>query len=268
MQSSYSSTPQYQSNNSYLSRQGNFHDPYMNPTRSTLMTTSTSSTNSGGGGGGGGYQSIIGRRRQTRYDDPNNYFVDNPNVGDGYSSSLFVNSQNSYPMNNQYMNMADEPPAIPPRFRRNEDTIDHYRRRSTDEYLSDNINNNNNNNNSQTLPRNAFIHHAYPATITNATGFRPINMHYNQISSEQEEFHDGAQSTSSTNSSESLIQQRLNHLRNEQRLPPSSINERKPNEQITGNKSSPDHSSSGMMNYFRFISYSNMISSRSNNISR
>jgi hypothetical protein len=264
MQSSYPSAYQYQPANNYQPRQGIVHDPYMTSNRMTTSTTSTSS--------GSGYQSIIGRRRQTRHDDPSNYFVDNPSVGDAYSSSLFGNSQNSYPINNHYMNMNmnDEPPAIPPRYRRNEEIIDHYRRHSTDDFLADNINinNNNNNNNSQTLPRNAFIHHAYPATITNATGFRPINMHYNQISSEQEEFHDSAQSTSSTNSSESLIQQRLNHLRNEQRLPPSSINERKPNEQITGNKSSPDHSSSGMMNYFRFISYSNMISSRSNNISR
>jgi hypothetical protein len=260
MQSSYPSTYQYQPTNNYLSRQGTFHDPYMNSNR---MTTSTSSTSSGSG-----YQSIIGRRRQTRYDDPNNYFIDNPSVGDGYSSSLFVNSQNSYPMDNHYMNMADEPPAIPPRFRRNEETIDHSRRHSTDEYLSDNINNNNNNN-SQTLPRNAFIHHAYPATITNATGFRPINIHYNPISSEQEEFPDGAQSTSSTNSSESFKQQRLNHPRNEHRLPASStITGRKANEQITANKSSPDQSPSGTMNHLVFLVYSTLISSRSTDISR
>ncbi|CAF5190005.1 unnamed protein product, partial [Rotaria sp. Silwood1] len=38
--------------------------------RSTLMTTSTSSNSSSTAGG---YQSIIGRRRFTRYDDPNNF---------------------------------------------------------------------------------------------------------------------------------------------------------------------------------------------------
>ena len=172
----------YQSANNYLSRQGNLPDSYLTSNRPTLMTTSTSSTNSG-------YQSIIGRRRQTRHDDPNNYFVDNPSVGDGYSSSLFVHGQSSYPANSHYMNMSDEPPAIPPRYRRTDDAIDHYRRHSTDEYLSDNINTNNNNN-SQTLPRNAFIHHAYPATITNATGFRPITTHYNPLSFEQDEFHE------------------------------------------------------------------------------
>jgi hypothetical protein len=243
MQNSYSSIPQYQPTNSYLSRQGNLHEPYLNSNRPTLMTTSTSSTNSGGGGAG--YQSIIGRRRQTRYDDPNSYFVDNPSVGDGYSSSVFVNSQNPYPATHHYMNMSDEPPAIPPRFRREnyrtDDINDPHRRHSTDEYLSENINNNNNN--SHTLPRETFIHHAYPATITNATSFRPINFHYNQFSSEQDDLQDRAQSTSSTNSSESLTQQqqqRLNNLRHQpQRLPSSSS---KPTEPMI-----LDHSPSGKM---------------------
>jgi hypothetical protein len=190
------------------------------------MATSTSST-------GGGYQSIIGRRRQTRYDDSNNYFIDNPSVGDAYSSSLFSNSHNPYPITNHYMNMSDEPPAIPPRFRRenyrHDDINDPYRRHSTDEYLSENINNNNNN---HTLPRDAFIHHAYPATITNSTSFRPINHHYN---SEQDDLIDCAQSTSSTNSSDShkqqQQQQRLNHMK-----PPTG---RKINEQILSNDLPP-----------------------------
>jgi hypothetical protein len=225
MQNSLLSTSQYQPTNNYLPRQGNFQDSWINTNRPTLMTTSTSSTSSGG------YQSIIGRRRHTtRQDDSNNYFVDNPSVGDGYSTSLFYNTQNSYPITNHYMNMSDEPPIIPPRFRRDnyrhEDINDQYRRHSTDEYLSENLNNNNNN--SHTIPRETFIHHAYPATITNSTGFRPININYNQIPSEQDDLRDRAQSTSSTNSSDSL-KQRSNNIRtkmnNQQRLPPSSVNE-------------------------------------------
>ncbi|CAF5077960.1 unnamed protein product, partial [Rotaria socialis] len=75
--------------------------------------------------------------------------------------------------------------VVPPRLRRpayqNEDINDNYRRHSIDEYLAENVNNNNNNNSSsQTLPRDPFIHYAYPATITNATSFRPINTDYNQ----------------------------------------------------------------------------------------
>ena len=258
MQSTYPSTSPYQPSNSYLSRQNNFQDPYSSSNRSNLMTTSSSSTTSGGG-----YQSIIGRRRQTRYDDPNSYLVDNPSVGDGYSSSLFVNS---YPANNYYTNTSDEPPVVPPRFRRTEEMIDPYRRHSTDEYLTDNINNNNNNNNSNTLPRDTFIHHAYPATITNASGFRPINIHYNQYSSEQEELYDRAQSASSTNSSDSLKQQqqqqRFNQMRQEQRYPLS--NGRKTNEQIIGTKSTADQSPTGLMNNPFFLVYLNILSSRSN----
>jgi hypothetical protein len=266
VQSSQMSTSQYQPTNNYLSRQGNFHDTYTNPNRPSLMTTSTSSNNSVG------YQSIIGRRRQTRNDDPNQFLIDNTSVGDAYSSSLFGNSQNPYATTNHYMNMSDEPPAIPPRFRqenyRNEEVNDQYKRYSTDDYISDNINNNNNNNNnnSNTLPRDTFIHHAYPATIINATGFRPINTHYNQqfdsynqIPQEHDDLHDRAQSTSSTNSSDSLKQRSVqsNNIRQtmngQQRLPPpSSIslrtniqqNQRKTNEQTTSNKLSPDNSQS------------------------
>ena len=229
MQNTYQST----STNNYLSRQGNIPDPYLTSNRPTSMTTSTSSV-------GGGYQSIIGRRRQVRHDDPNNYFVDNPTVGDGYSSSLFVNSQNAYPINNHYMDMSDQPPVIPPRFRRTEDLNDQYRRHSTDDYLSENLNNNNNNY-SQTLPREPFLHHAYPATITNSNGFRPINNHYHQYTSEQEEVFDRAQSTSSTNSSESFQQQRSSQIRQQQRLPPPS-----------SYKGSPDHSNTGLIEIFLF----------------
>lgn len=228
MQNNFLSKSQYQPTNNYLSQQGNFQDSWMNNNRPSSMTTSTTSTSSGG------YQSIIGRRRHTtRQEDSNNYFIDNPSVGDAYSTSLFYNSQNSYPITNHYMNMSDEPPVIPPRFRRenyrNDDINDQYRRHSTDEYLSENLNNNNNNS-SHNVPRETFIHHAYPATITNATGFRPINVNYNnQLPSEQDDLRDRAQSTSSTNSSDSL-KQRSNNIRtkmnNQQRLPPpSSINE-------------------------------------------
>ena len=274
MQGSGLSTSQYQPTNNYISHQGSLHDSMISSARPSLMTTSTSSNSSSGG-----YQSIIGRRRQTRHDDPSNFFIDNASVGDGYSSSLFGNSQNPYPMTNHYMNMSDEPPAIPPRFRRenyqNEDINDAYRRHSTDEYLSENFNNNNNNNSSQTLPRDAFIHHAYPATIINSNGFRPINMHYNQqfdtynqLSTEQDDLRDGAQSTSSTNSSDSLkqLQQRSarsnntrTQINNQQRLPPSSIslrsntqqNGRKINEQFISNKLSPEdpQSPSGIIRF-------------------
>lgn len=232
MQNTYPSTPQYQSTNSYLTRQGNIPDPYLTSNRSTLMTTSTSSTNSG-------YQSIIGRRRQTRHDDLNNYFVDNPSVGDGYSSSLFAHEHDPYTNHSHYMNMPDRPPAIPPRYRRTDDSIDHYRRHSTDEYLADNINTNNNNN-SQTLPRNAFIHHAYPATITNSTGFRPITTYYNPLPSEQDEFHD---------------------QRYEQRLPSSAFNDRRMQEPINGNRPSANQSPIG--NEQRSFSSSEHLSSSS-----
>ena len=187
--------------NSYISRSNHPSDSYFTGNRSNLMTTSTNSST--------GYQSIIGRRRQqqqTRHDEPNNYFVDNPSVGDGYTSSYFSNSQNAgYPTMNRYMEMPEPPPIVPPRLRRFEDTYDQYRRHSTDEFLSENYNsnNNNNNNNSQTLSRDPFIHHAYPATITNSNGFRPINVNYHQ-----DEYFDRAQSSSSTNSSESFQRSR------------------------------------------------------------
>ena len=270
MQNSRLSTSQYQTANSYLSHQGNFSDSRMNSNHSTLMTTSTSSNSDGTG-----YRSIIGRRRQIRYDDPNN-FIDNKSIGDAYSSSVFVQSQNPY------MNMFEEPPVIPPRLRRvnyrNEDINDRYRRHSTDEYLSENTNNNNNNN--PTLPQETFIHYAYPATVTSTTSFRPINIDsnsqfdpYNQLSLDLEDFQDQAQSTSSTNSSDSIKQRqqrltRLNNIQtqtnNQQRLPGSSLfertniqqNGRKTNEQIISNKLSSNNppNPSSMMRSIRFIS--------------
>ena len=120
-----------QFSNGYPPRQGNFesyhpqeshqYETWNNSNRPIPPTAQTST----------GYQSIIGRRRQVRHDD--NY-SDQTSVGNGYSSSLFLNSQNSYP----YMNYADEPPMIPPRLHR-----DIYHEQQ--EYLSDNMNNNNNN---------------------------------------------------------------------------------------------------------------------------
>ncbi|CAM4937193.1 unnamed protein product [Rotaria socialis] len=265
IQNSLKSTAQYQPTNSYLTRSGTFQDNYFNSNQPALMTTSTSSN----GSAGGGYQSIIGRRRLTRYDEPNQ-LLDNPSVGDAYSSPIFANPQNTYLTNNHYMNMGDQPPVVPPRLRRpayqNEDINDNYRRHSIDEYLAENVNNNNNNNNnsSQTLPRDPFIHYAYPATITNATSFRPINTDYNQqcdpsnqLLQEQNDLRHRTQSTSSTNSSESFKQQqqqrvaRPNNIRtqinNQSRLPPSSAstrtniqqNDRRTNERIPSNKFSP-----------------------------
>ncbi|CAM4776618.1 unnamed protein product [Rotaria magnacalcarata] len=262
IQNSLKSTPQYQPANSYLTRSGTFHDNYFNSNQPTLMTTSTSSN----GSAGGGYQSIIGRRRLTRYDEPNQ-LLDSTSVGDAYSSSIFANAQNTYSTNNHYMNMTDQPPVVPPRLRRptyqTEDMNDNYRRHSIDEYLSENVNNNNNSS-SQTLPRDPFIHYAYPATITNATSFRPINTDYNQqcdlsnqLLQEQNDLRHRTQSTSSTNSSESFKQQqqqrvaRPNNMRtqtnNQSRLPPSSVsvrtntqqNDRRANERIPSSKFSP-----------------------------
>jgi hypothetical protein len=249
MQNSLLSTSQYEPTNSYVTHQGNFHENYINSNRPTLMTTSTSSNSSIGG-----YQSIIGRRRQTRHDDLSNSFIDNTTIGDGYSSSLFGNSNNLYTTPNQF----DEPPAIPPRFRRNDDINDQYRRHSIDEYHTENQNNNNNNSSNQTLPRDTFIHHAYPATITNSSGFRPINIHYNQSSLEQDDLHDPMQLPSNNNSSDNFKQQQRpirpdnirTQINNQERLPPPSIstrtniqqNGRKTAEQITSNKFSQDNS--------------------------
>jgi len=160
--------------------------------RSNIMTTS------------GGYQSIIGRRRQTRYDEVPTYQKDQlSSVGDGYSSSVFANPPQSY-----YMNMSNEPPApppaIPPRYRRDDYFADPYRRYSNEDYLSENTNNNNN---THPYGQETFIHHAYPATITNATSFRPIHIHYNQqIDPSNIYSRDRPQSSSSTTSTDSIKQ--------------------------------------------------------------
>lgn len=258
MQNSLLSTSQYQPTNNYLSNQGGYHDPWMNSNRPSVMTTSATSN------GGTGYQSIIGRRRFVRYDDVNSY-LEHTSVGDAYTASVFANPQDPYATTNHYMNMdmnmSDQPPVIPPRLRRtnyrNDEINDQYRRHSIDEYLSDNVNNNNNNNN-QALPKESFIHYAHPATITNTNEFQPINADYNQqydpSFQEQDDLRHRTQSTSSTNSSDSIKQQRsarTNNIRtpmnNQPRLPPSSLslrtniqqNERKTNEKLIQNKSSP-----------------------------
>ena len=251
VQNSLMTSSQYQPQSNAYIRPGNTYDPWQNPARPSLMTTSSTS--------GVGYQSIIGRRRQTRYDDTNQMFKDNSSIGDGYSASVFGNAPE--PMAHHYMNMPEEPPALPPRYRRDpyrtDDSADSYRRHSVDDYLSENTNNNNSN----AYPQESYIHHAYPATITNATSFRPINIHYNQqyepypqYSQEQEDFRDRAQSTSSTNSSESakLASARPGHLRlasnNQQRYPSSATstrttmqsNGRQPLDQRSTSKISPE----------------------------
>ncbi len=228
MQNSLMSMSQHQPNTNYMSRQfsngypprqGSFdtfhpidpqqYDAWINSNRSMappLQPPSNTST---------GYQSIIGRRRQMRHDD---VYHDNTSVGNGYSSSLFINSQNSYP----YMNYSDEPPAIPPRLHR-----DLYHEQQ--EYLSDNMNNNNNN--------NGYVQHVYPSGTIN--GFQPMHHQYipgdyfQQIQDEEYLRH-RAQSTSSNTSSDSVNQIRLM----QQRLPPTSTRTNFPS-----NKNiSPDHS--------------------------
>ncbi|CAF0997059.1 unnamed protein product [Adineta ricciae] len=261
VQNSMLSTPHYLPPNNYASHQGSFNDNWTNSNRSTQMTTSTSSNSSAGG-----YQSIIGRRRYPRHDELNNSSMDHSSIGDAYSSSLF---NNSYATANSYVNMSDEPPAIPPRFRRenyrSDDINDQYRRHSIDEYHSDNINNNNNNNILPQHSRETYIHHAYPATITNTTGFRPIDIHYNQpydsynhIFHEHDDFHEHTHSPSSIHSSDGAKQRfaRSNHIQpptnNVHRLPPPIVsvrtstqpNGRKLNEQMVLSKISSNNSQS------------------------
>ena len=212
VQTSLMTNSQYQPSSMTYARSEQAQDPWMNSfNRSNTTNTSTSN--------GVGYQSIIGRRRQGRFDDRTNGFKDQVSVGNGYSSSVFANPSNFYTSNDQYGQIMDEPPAIPPRYRRDNYRIDDFvRRHSIDEYLSENINNNNN---SHGYGHEAFIHHAYPATITNATSFRPINIHYNpQYDSqhphgqEQTNFRDQTHSSLSTDSSDSVLQ---SSSRNQQR---------------------------------------------------
>ena len=155
-----------------------------------------------------GYQSIIGRRRQMRQDE---MFFDNTSVGNGYSSSLFLNNSNNPAalIASHYVNMSDDqPPIIPPRYSR-----DNYYH--SQDYLSENMNNNNNSNHSAYL-NNPNL---YPS-INN--GFRPINNTYPppdafQNYPDDEYLRHRAQSTSSTTSSDSVNPIRLIH----QRLPPT-----------------------------------------------
>lgn len=281
MQNSLLTKSQYQPSNGYYSSNGGLQDPWMNSDRSSLMTSSMTSA-----GSSGGYQSIIGRRRQTRMDDVTSY-IDTPSVGDAYSSSIFSDGQNQYPMSNLYMNMSEQPPIIPPRLRRAnqiEDTNDQNRRHSVDDYLSDDLNNNYNNNNnistSQTLPRNTFIHYAYPATITTTNEFQPIDMDYNQqfesnhpLPQEQDNIRNRTQSTSSTNSTDSMQPQRpprptniRTQMNSQRRLPPPSMsiqsniqqNERRTNERLASNKLSPTNSlsSTGIVDLINLLSSS------------
>lgn len=194
-------------------RQGSY-DPFYS-TEPNQVDTWTNSYHSmprpsNSNGNGSGYQSIIGRRRQMRQDEA---YCDNNSVGNGYSSSLFLNSQNPYMMGNPYMNLADEPPIVPPRFSR-----DNYLDQR--EYLSENVNNNNNSNNP--LHPHGCMSGApgYPPGGTN--GFRSINHPYPPTDvyhpfQDEDYLRHRAQSTSSTTSSDSVHPIRLIH----QRLPPT-----------------------------------------------
>lgn len=196
-----------QYSNGYLSRPGNFEsfhpadlqqtEGWMHGNRPMPPTSNTAT----------GYQSIIGRRRQMRHDD---VYHDPNSVGNGYSTSLFVNSQNS----NLYMNFPDEPPAIPPRMHR-----DMYHEQQ--EYLSANINNNNNNNGHHS----GFVQHPYPGSMIN--GFHPISGDYFQAAPPDEYLRHRAQSTSSNTSSDSINQIRLM----QQRVPPTSARTNLPSNQ-------------------------------------
>ena len=190
------------SNDSFYSTDSNQYDGWNNPTGRPPT-------------GSSGYQSIIGRRRQLRQDD---VYLDPSSVGNGYSASPFVNAPNPYPPASHYMNLSDEPPAVPPRFPRELYHDQH-------EYLSDNMNNNNNNYHHHHHQQQQQQHHPAPVHSAYAgpmNGFRPINNHYyptdayNQYADEDHLRH-RAQSTSSTTSSDSVRPIRLIH----QRLPPT-----------------------------------------------
>lgn len=183
-----------------------------------------------------GYQSIIGRRRQLRHDD---VYYDTNSVGNGYSSSLFVTTQNSNP----YMNLPDEPPAIPPRLHR-----DLYHEQQ--EYLSANMNNNNNNNGHP----HGFVQHPYAGGMGN--GFHPSNHQhipgdYFQPMPPEEYLRHRAQSTSSNTSSDSINQVRLM----QQRIPPTSARTNLPQ-----NKNMPMELSQMPTGYFldRNLDFSNL----------
>ena len=222
MQNSLMTMSQHQTNTNYVSHQfsseyprqenldsfyatdPNHYYPWANFNRPTSTTSSTST----------GYQSIIGRRRQMRYDDN---FHDNTSVGNGYSSVFFNKSQNLYPITNSYMNLSDQPPAIPPRMNRN---LFREQQEYTSENFNNNNNNNDNNNNDNNTNQNAYIHQIYTMA---SNGFRPIIDSSTPIDSFHQIQEDGclrhrAQSTSSTTSSDSVNPVRLI----KQRLPPTS----------------------------------------------
>ncbi|CAM4740130.1 unnamed protein product [Rotaria magnacalcarata] len=184
----------YRQNSNGYPRQSNFdsfyptdpqpNDPWTNFNRPMQPSPASATT---------GYQSIIGRRRQLRHDD---IYHDTSTVGNGYSSSAFINGI--------YMNFSDEPPALPPRLHR-----DLFQEQQ--EYLCENVNNNNNN--------NLSMQQVYP---TGPNGFRPINQSYMPSDSfhqfqDEEYLRHRAQSTSSTTSSDSAHPIRLN----KQQLPPT-----------------------------------------------
>lgn len=175
-----------------------------------------------------GYQSIIGRRRQIRHDDG---YHDHTSIGNGYSSSLFLNPQ-------QYPAYSEETNNFPPRFHR-----DMYHEQP--DYLSENFNNNNNN------------HQPYAYA---ANGFHPINHQfippdYYQQYQDDELLRHRAQSTSSTASSDSINQIRLM----QQRLPPTSNRNNfqlnQDNSQIPSGETTPSNGSGTSDSVFHRLAY-------------
>ncbi|CAF0953181.1 unnamed protein product, partial [Didymodactylos carnosus] len=206
------------------------------------------------------YQSIIARRRQLRNDDTSITDSSGSEVGGGYNSSVFAEGDQRYHYGNT--TSADIQPPIPPRFirrdfRSEEQLLEpQFHRYLSEDFLDQNENVNNNNNNS------AYIHHAYPATITNTnTGFRPIDVndyqhqqyHHNQVQDYNDQqpndittyinsgmssnintnnnnnsdlLRDRAQSTSSTTSSDSLNTRRMIRPNNIRTIPTTQASNR------------------------------------------
>lgn len=207
--------------NGYLSQEPYQHETWTNPTRPPATST--------------GYQSIIGRRRQVRHDDG---YHDHTSIGNGYSSSLFLNNQ-------PYSTYSDETNFHPPHFHR-----DPYHEQQ--DYLSENFNNNNNNN------------HLYAYNNGMINGFQPINHQYippeyYQQYQDDELLRHRAQSTSSTTSSDSI-----NHIRlMQQRLPPTSTrnnfqlnkNSSPENSQIPSGQTTPSNGSGTSDSVFHRLAY-------------
>ena len=203
----------YPNGNHQLNNMDSFYGNDLNGTGETWtnsyhsMPRGSHLTNGSSGANGTGYQSIIGRRRQMRYDD--GYF-DTTSVGNGYSSSLFINAPNPHLMPNHFMGMPDEPsPMVTPRFTRDPygDQVD---------YVCENVNNNNSNN---PMQHQGYMNQphgtAYPSS---GHGFRTINQAYPsadvyQQYQDEDYLRHRAQSTSSTTSSESVNPIRLLHQR-------------------------------------------------------